>query len=75
VVLTQGSGNLDSSLHFVAPDGTTASADANSFNGAASETLDLEGPFAAGTYSVKVVGCVSANGGFSVHGEATLVAT
>jgi hypothetical protein len=76
IVLSQGDTAFDASLHFIGPDGTTIqSADDNSAGGDPSETLDADGPFEAGAYTVKVVGCVAANGDFTVHGEATLVAT
>ena len=76
LLLTQGSTNLDASLHFLDPTGKEiTSADDSSAGFGNTETIEADGPFAAGAYSVKVVACTSANGSFTLHGEATLVAT
>lgn len=76
IELDQGSTNFDSSLHFIGPDGKEIqSADASSLGSGTTETLKADGPFPAGTYTVSVVGCVVANGSFTIHGEGPLVAT
>jgi hypothetical protein len=61
----------DADLFFFGPDGKQLG---SATTGSANEALALDGPFAAGTYKVSYNACASVNMGFTVHGEATVVA-
>lgn len=71
VTLSGDDTNRDSDLEVYGPDGELIG---SSTGGTSAETVSDAGPFPGGTFRVAVLSCAGVLGGFTVHGEGTLVA-
>lgn len=70
VQLTGDDTNVDTDMTLLGPDGEEIGASAGA---SAAETIDEEGEFPMGIYTIVLDSCIAVAGGWTVHAEATIV--